>query len=457
MNYLNFNILSFHILYKILLYLFIVIIYFISLLLLLFYNSNNSELQFHNNFFNGINSFHLFFLLLTTFLFPIILLIRDYNKSSELEWNILFIILLLLIIIFTTSNLFLFYISFELSLIPLFIIIILYGSRYKKIEAAYKLFIYTFLGSLYLLLILIYVYLIIGSFNNYILSLYIPNTFFIWFAFILSFAIKIPIYPFHSWLPYAHVEAPTFGSVLLAGLILKVGSYGFIIYNFNYFKSINYYYSPILITFAILSILIASFIIINILDMKQIIAYSSIIHMNYIILGLFTINNNGIIGTILYNISHGLISSALFILIGILYKRYKIRNILYYKGLTHIMPLFSIFLFIFIMSNLSLPLTSSFISEFYLLLSFLFNSIWFGILVIIMLLFNTIYNFNILNKLLYGNITIYINKFKDITYNEYLILIPLFIINLYIGILPNNLINILYNNVNSLIILINGY
>lgn len=453
MNYLNFNILSFHILYKILLYLFIVIIYIISLLLLLFYNSNNIELQFHNNFFNGINSFNIFFLLLTTFLFPIILLIRDYNKSNELEWKILFIILLLLIIIFTTTNLCLFYISFELSLIPLFIIIILYGSRYKKIEAAYKLFIYTFIGSLYLLLILIYVYLIIGSFNNYILSLYIPNHFYIWFAFILSFAIKIPIYPFHSWLPYAHVEAPTFGSVLLAGIILKVGSYGFLIYNFNYFKSINYYYSPILITFAILSIIIASFIIINILDMKQIIAYSSIIHMNYIILGLFTINNNGIIGTILYSISHGLISSGLFILIGILYKRYKIRNILYYKGLIHIMPLFSIFLFIFIMSNLSLPLTSSFISEFYLLLSFLSNSILFGILVIIMLLFSTIYNFNILNKLLYGNISIYINKFKDITYNEYLILLPLFIINLYIGILPNNFINIIYNNVNYITLL----
>ena len=281
--------------------------------------------------------------------------------------------------IFTILDLFLFYIFFESILIPMFLLIVVWGSRNRKIKAALYFFIYTLVGSLLMLVAIIDIYIKTGttSFLSLILWCFDGTVQkYYWLAFFISFAVKIPIMPVHVWLPEAHVEAPTSGSVILAGILLKIGSYGLIRFSLTLFPQASFFFIPLVYTISCLSLVYASFIAIRQVDLKKIIAYASVAHMNLIVLGIFSMNAIGIEGSLFQMISHGITSSGLFLGIGVLYDRYHTRNIFYYGGLAGVMPLFVVSFLIYMFSNIALPGTCNFVGEFLVLLGcFKFNTV----------------------------------------------------------------------------------
>lgn len=389
----------------------------------------------------GIDGINLSLIMLLGVLYPIIYWIVDNNRIYN-KLNISYTILL---IIFLSIDIFIFFFFFELILIPFFLLIGIYGSENKRIEAAYRFILYTLIGSLLMIIGIIYIDIIYGSTNiEYIIYKYNPlntNNHYLWILFSLSFLIKLPIFPFHIWLPVVHVESPTIGSILLAGILLKLGTYGLVRYNIPIFNYNNSYYIPILLILILLSIYYSSIININQIDLKKIIAYSSIIHMNFSLYGIFSNDINGLYGALYSNISHGIVSSALFYLIGILYIRYHSRIITYYSGLLSIMPIYSIFLLLFIFHNMALPLSSSFISEFYLLFSSYKFNIFFSILLSFSLLFSTIYNIWLVSRLIYST-PIYIHLSLDLSYNEFLSLSTLLFFSFLLGIFPSPLLSL---------------
>ena len=290
------------------------------------------EIQFSDlvSFFDGINyiigidAISLLFIILTTLLFPLCFLLNwESVKYRFKDFAILlFLLEFFLINVFSCLDLFFFYIFFESVLIPMFFIIGIWGSRQRKIHAVYQFFLYTFFGSVFMLISIIIIYLHIGTTAIY----FIKNFYFsenrqliIWLGLFLGFSIKVPMIPFHIWLPEAHVEAPTTGSILLAGILLKLGTYGFIRFLIPLFPYALKFFTPFVFVICLISIIYGSFSTIRQIDLKKIIAYSSIVHMNFCIIGLFTNNIEGIFGSFFLMISHGLVSGALFFCIGILY------------------------------------------------------------------------------------------------------------------------------------------
>jgi len=336
---------------------------FVFSLLLLFYFENfvhYFQFQFFiswSNFLNiyysiGIDGISLFFIILTTFLMPLCLLLSWLNISYRLKEFIICMLLteFFLINVFSVLDLFFFYLFFESILLPMFLIIGIWGSRQRKIHATYQFFFYTLIGSLLMLIAIIYIYIVVGTSDLSIISLFRFNNYtqiFLWLAFFLALAVKIPMIPFHIWLPEAHVEAPTAGSVILAGLLLKMGGYAILRFLIPIFDYANLYFMPFVFLLSILAIIYSSLATIRQLDLKKIIAYSSVAHMNYVTIGLFSYDLQGIQGCIFLMLSHGLVSSALFICVGVLYDRYKSRIVKYYGGLVQLMPLLSFFFFFF--------------------------------------------------------------------------------------------------------------
>lgn len=427
-------------------FIFSIIEMFISLFLLLFFNSNNNEFQFRQSFYiNGyfieyaIDGISLPLILITTLIIPIIMIIREKYNNEDLKFQKLVLAVeIILIYIFIVMDITLFYTMFELILIPMFIIIISYGSRFKKFEAGYRFILFTIIGSLLFLFSILLLFIKYGSSSYELIEIYTKTESFniliiYWICFLTSFAVKIPIYPFHSWLPEAHTEAPTTGSVLLAAILLKLGFYGFLRYSFNLLSSVNTYLSPIILSFSILAIINCSLITLRLIDIKKIIAYSSIIHMNLVMVGLYANELFSIIGSYYTIISHAFISSALFILIGIIYRRYFTRNILYIRGLSSLMPLYSIFFFIFIISNVSIPLTSGFPGELLIFIGILNNALFYSIIILLTIIFTTGYNFNLINKFIFGNISFAILKYRDISYLEFWTLLPFLFWNILLG------------------------
>ena len=272
--------------------------------------------------------------------------------------------------VFCMLDLLLFYVFFESVLLPMFLIIGVWGSRERKIRAAYQFFLYTLIGSLFMLLAILLIYFQTGTTDLQVLfvsEFSLQRQFLLWFAFFASFAVKVPMIPVHIWLPEAHVEAPTSGSVILAGVLLKLGTYGFVRYSIPLFPDASVYFTPLVYTMSIIGIIYASLTTLRQIDLKKIIAYSSVAHMGFVTLGLFSLNIQGIEGALLLMLSHGFVASSLFLCIGVLYDRTHTRLVKYYGGLVHVMPLFSVFFLIFTMGNLSLPGTSSFVGEFLIL------------------------------------------------------------------------------------------
>ena len=310
-------------------------------------------------------------------------------------------------------------------------------------------------------LAIIHIFLTVGT-TDYQILYYCKFDFFYeklyWIAFFLSFAVKVPMLPFHIWLPEAHVEAPTSGSVLLAGVLLKLGSYGMIRFLLPLFPKACFYFTPFVLLMALISIVYSSLTAIRQTDLKKIIAYASIAHMSFIVLGIFSLTLQGLEGSIIQMISHGLISAGLFFSIGCLYDRYHTRFINYYGGLSHVMPLFSIFLFIYILSNMSIPGSSSFIGELLILTGVFEENTTTAVIATLGMFLGGVYSLLFFNRICYGNIqNMYLKIYYDLTYREFLIHLILILNIFLIGIYPSIFESCLYESISKIIIHINFF
>jgi proton-translocating NADH-quinone oxidoreductase chain M len=347
----------------------------------------------------------------------------------------------MLVLIFSTLDLVVFYVFFEGVLIPMSFLIGIWGSRERKIRAFYLFFFYTLVGSLFMLLGILYICIKTGSSSLEILFVWNftkEEQQFLWLSFFLSFASKVPIFPFHIWLPEAHVEAPTAGSVLLAGIMLKLGIYGLIRYSLTLFPEACLFFSPLVCLLCCTGVISASFCAIRQTDLKRIIAYSSIAHMNLVVLGAFSFNVIGLEGCIFQCVSHGFVSSAMFFIVGMLYEKYHSRSIYYYGGLVHMMPIYSCMFLIFTMANIALPGTSSFIGEFLLLIGVYKSNIVCCIVGTIGVILSGAYSLWLYNRIIFGNLRIASTKtFYDLDVREFTILIPLAFLIFFFGLFPS--------------------
>lgn len=441
--------------------------FILSLLLWLFFDNSYGSYQFVSkqiwipflnlNFVLGIDGISLFLIILTTLLTVLCLLVSwDSVKSNLKEFLLSFLIMnFFLIGSFSVLDLLLFYIFFESVLIPMFLIIGVWGSRERKIKAAYFFFLYTLIGSVLMLLAIAYIYYQVGTTDYETLISFSFSTLeqkYLWIAFFASFASKIPMVPVHLWLPEAHVEAPTAGSVILAGVLLKLGTYGFIRFLFPILPEACFYFSPFVYTLSVIGIIYASLTAIRQTDFKRIIAYTSVAHMNLVMLGLFSFNVIGLEGAILQSISHGFVASALFLIIGVVYDRHHTRLVKYYGGLVHVMPLYVICFLFFTMANIGLPGTGSFVGEFLILTGSFKVNTTVTFLGATSMIIGGCYSLWLFNRIAYGNLkTQYLKKFKDLNKKDFFIFLPLVLGTLVMGVYPNFFLCSIHMSVNNLI------
>ena len=357
---------------------------------------------------------------------------------------LIYITLIILIGVFTTSDLLLFYILFESSLIPLFLLIGIWGSREEKVRAAFYFFFYTLIGSLLMLMSIFKLYSLLGSTNVIVMNnINLPSSYQFWFfiGFTISFAVKIPMIPVHVWLPQAHVEAPLAGSVLLAGILLKLGGYGFIRFLNPLFPLAFQYFTPLMIILSIIAVIYGGLTTCRQNDMKRLIAYSSVAHMGFVSLAIFTNSFEGLCASIFMMLAHGFSSSGLFMSAGVLYARFHSRVIKYFKGLTASMPILSSITLILILANIGFPLTFNFIAEFFTIIS-AYNYSWIvGVLSSLGLILATVYALYFYNRIFFGYLGNYLVSPRQITSFEFHPLFILLIFILLFGIKPDWLSN----------------
>lgn len=394
----------------------------------------------------GVDGLSILFIILTALLTPICLIVGYYTINTRVtEFFAAFLLLESLVIgAFLATDLLVFYLFFESMLIPMFLIIGIWGAE-QRVQASFKFFLYTLAGSVLFLAAIIY---LLSCFSTTdINSLYeLAPTLdpkiqkLLWLALFASFAIKVPIFPFHTWLPSAHVQAPTSGSVMLAGILLKLGGYGFIRFSLPLFPEASLYFADFVIILSIVSIIYGSLIAFAQEDMKKLIAYSSVAHMGYVTAGVFSLNTEGLTGAILQMLSHGIISASLFLCIGVLYERAHSKLINIYGGLAKIMPVFAFMFMLFVLGSIALPGTSGFIAEVLSLIGiFKINKIYSMIASTGMVL-GAIYMLWLYARLMYGvNKQIeasaeYRGKFHDLKTHEFFSLLILATLMLFIGV-----------------------
>ena len=405
----------------------------------------------------GIDGISLFFIILTTFLVPVCLLVGWSSIYIYIkEYCIAFLVLETFMLgVFSILDLFLFYVFFESVLLPMYLIIGVWGSRERKIRAAYQFFLYTLLGSVFMLLGILFIYYQAGTTDLQVLTsieFSEKRQIILWLAFFVSFAVKVPMIPVHIWLPEAHVEAPTAGSVILAGILLKLGTYGFLRFSIPLFPVATCYFTPFIYTLSIIGILYASLTTLRQIDLKKIIAYSSVAHMGFVTLGLFSLNVQGIEGSILLMLSHGLVASALFLCIGVLYDRHKTRLVKYYGGCVHLMPIFSLFFLIFTLGNLSLPGTSSFVGEFLILAGTFQTNTFVATLAALGMILGGAYSLWLYNRVVFGNFKPhYIDNFADLNRREFFLFLPFIFGIFWMGLYPESFLEPMHLSVSNLI------
>jgi proton-translocating NADH-quinone oxidoreductase chain M len=390
-------------------------------------------------------------------LVPLCILASLYSVKTYLkEYMIAFLVMeTLLLIVFCILDLVLFYIFFESVLIPMFLIVGIWGSRERKVRAAYMLFLYTLIGSVLMLLAILYIYSVAGTTDYQILlTIQFDGSVqkVLWLAFFASFAVKVPMVPVHIWLPEAHVEAPTAGSVILAGVLLKLGSYGLLRFSMPLFPVGTIYFTPLVYAMAAIAVIYTSLTAIRQSDMKRIIAYASVAHMNVILVGMFALNANGLEGAMIQQLSHGLVSSALFLGVGVLYDRHHSRLVKYYGGMAHVMPIFVMIFLFFTMANIALPGTSSFVGEFLILVGAFQANTTVTFLAATGMVLGGAYSLWLYNRVAFGNLKVQsIAEFSDINRREFFIQLPLILGTLLMGIYPEIFLDVMHVSIANLI------
>ena len=404
----------------------------------------------------GIDGISILFIILTTFITPLCIL--SVNNSIKMRLRDFLIAILIMesfmIGVFCSLDLVVFYLFFEAGLIPMFLIIGIWGGS-KRVYSAFKFFLYTLLGSVLMLVAIISIYWITGTTD--VIKLYeigIDTKYqnLLWLAFFSSFAVKTPMWPVHTWLPDAHVEAPTAGSVLLAAILLKMAGYGFIRFSLGLFPVASEIFTPLIYGLSVIAIVVTSLIALMQEDMKKLIAYSSVAHMGFVTLGIFTIQQQGIEGSIIQMISHGLVSAALFLCVGVVYDRMHSRLISSYGGIVTIIPKYSILFMLFTLAALGLPGTSGFIGEFLILMGVFKDNFLVAVIASLGVILGAAYMLWLYKRVVFGKL---INKdlteMIDLDRTEYILLVSLAIPTLFFGFYPEPLINTIEVSISDLI------
>ena len=397
----------------------------------------------------GVDTLGMALILLTTFLTPLCILASHSIEKQVASYMVLFLLLETLMIgVFCAMDILLFYVFFEGGLIPMFILIGVWGGQ-RRVYAAFKFFLYTLLGSLLMLVAIIAMIKIAGTSSipellRFAQSVgFDPNVqIWLWLAFFASFAVKLPMWPVHTWLPDAHVEAPTAGSVVLAAILLKMGGYGFLRFSLPMLPDASHYFTPMMFALSVIAIVWASLVAFRQVDIKKLIAYSSVAHMGFVTLGIFSGTEQGIQGAIFQMLSHGVISGALFLCVGVVYDRMHTREIAFYGGLVNRMPVYAAIFLLFTMGNVGLPGTSGFPGEILTMVGAFQVNAWFVAVAATGVIFSAAYALTLYRKVALG--TIENPKLADITdldAREWVIFVPLVVATLVMGIAPGYVLN----------------
>ena len=386
----------------------------------------------------GVDGISVLFVLLTAGLMPICIMASGAIQKRVADYMIAFLLLETLVIgVFCALDLVLFYIFFEGGLIPMFIIIGVWGGQ-NRIYAAFKFFLYTLLGSVLMLVAMIYMFLQAGTTD---ITVLLQHEFareaqmWMWLAFFASFAVKMPMWPVHTWLPDAHVQAPTAGSVILAGVLLKLGGYGFLRFSIPMFPDASADFADLVFWLSIIAIIYTSLVAFRQTDIKKLIAYSSVAHMGFVTMGIFAMNETGVQGAIFQMISHGVISGALFLCVGVIYDRMHTREIAFYGGLVHRMPVYAAIFALFTMANVGLPGTSGFVGEIMTMVGAFQVDWWIATGAAVGVILSAMYMLTVYRSVVFGELTNpKLENITDINRMEWAIFIPLIIMTLWLGV-----------------------
>jgi NADH-quinone oxidoreductase subunit M len=404
----------------------------------------------------GVDGISVLFILLTTLLMPLCILASwEVIDKQVKEYMIAFLLLETFMIgVFCALDLILFYLFFEAGLIPMFLIIGIWGGE-RRVYSAFKFFLYTLLGSVLMLLAMLAMYMEAGTTEIPALmqQVFDPGLQkWLWLAFFASFAVKMPMWPVHTWLPDAHVEAPTAGSVILAGVLLKMGGYGFLRFSLPMFPLASEYFAPLVFGLSVVAVIYTSLVALMQEDMKKLIAYSSVAHMGFVTIGIFTFNTQGIEGGIFQMLSHGLVAAALFLCVGVVYDRVHTRLIARYGGLVNRMPMYAFAFMVFILAGVGLPATSGFVGEFLTIVGAYKANTWVAFLMATGLVLGAAYSLWLYRRVIFGELTKpELKEILDLSPREVLIFAPLIILTLWFGIYPGPVLDILHVSVGNLI------
>jgi NADH-quinone oxidoreductase subunit M len=436
----------------------------LSVLLVVQFNPHEAGFQFLEeapwfaglNYRMGVDGISVLFVLLTAFLMPICIVASWKSITTRvLEYMIAFLVLETLVIgVFCALDLILFYIFFEFGLVPMFLIIGIWGGQ-KRVYAAFKFFLYTLLGSV---LMLAAILAMIGISHTSSIPELMTYHFapavqtWLWLAFFASFAVKMPMWPVHTWLPDAHVEAPTAGSVILAGILLKLGGYGFMRFSLPMFPQASHQFTPLIFALSVIAVVYTSLVAFRQTDMKKLIAYSSVAHMGFVTMGIFSGNTTGEQGALFQMLSHGVISGALFLSVGVVYDRMHTREIAFYGGLVNRMPWYAAVFMLFTMGNVGLPGTSGFIGEILTMTGTYGVSTWTAIVAATGVILSAVYALNLYRAVIFGNLTnAKLAGITDLDWREVAIFAPLIAATLVLGVYPGAVFNLTQASVDHMV------